>query len=197
MTWGTPGRPGRPTHLDRPTSTDLVAPSRSTSCSSRPESPRVARPSRSARQNSIEKGARDAPRGDFRPFRVNFRVDFRGFSRLHRASDSTRVAMGQTSVFAGRRSTSEGSLTLRKNRKSMKVVEKSLRRRCANEPREENSIFSFPDASWRQFRSTRRAPGRSRAPLLASRGALGDPPGVPGARRGHPERLPGPILNRF
>ena len=50
-------------------------------------------------------GARDAPRGDFRRFRVDFRVDFRGFSRLHRASDSTRSAKGRTSVFVGRRGT--------------------------------------------------------------------------------------------
>ena len=113
-------RPGRPTDPKRPTSTDSVAPSRSTSRSSRPESPRVARPSRSERQKSTEKGARDAPRHDFRRFLVDFRVDFRGFSRLHRASDSTRSAKGRTSVFAGRRSTFKGSQTSQKNRKSTK-----------------------------------------------------------------------------
>ena len=92
-------------------------------------------------------GARDAPRGDFRRFRVDFRVDFRGFSRLHRASDSTRSAKGRTSVFAGRRSTLEGSQTWRKSRKSTKIAEKSIRHRFANKPHEKNSIFSLLDAA--------------------------------------------------
>ena len=34
-----------------------------------------------------------APRHDLRRFRVNFRVDFRRFSRLYRASESTRCVM--------------------------------------------------------------------------------------------------------
>ena len=34
----------------------------------------------------------DVPRHDLRRFRVNFRVDFRRFSRLYRASESTRCA---------------------------------------------------------------------------------------------------------
>ena len=211
-----PGRATWPTDSPRPTHFDRLG--RSRSRSSRPESPRVARPSRSERQKSTEKGARDAPRRDFRRFRVDFRVDFRGFSRLHRASDSTRSAKGRTSVLTGRRGTKHIFRTLRKNRKSTKIVEKSLRRRFANEPREENSIFSLPDATWRRFWSPRRAPGRSWAHFLASPGALGDPPGAPGARRGrpktllrrsqdasgtllgatgHPERVPGPILTRF
>ena len=97
--------------------------------------------------------------------------------------------MGQTSVFASRRSTSEGSLTLRKSRKSTKIVEKSLRRRCANEPRENKSIFSLLDATCCRFWSPRGAPRRSRAPFLASRGALGQSPDTPGAHRGRPKTL--------
>ena len=206
------------THLDRPTSTDSVALSRSTSRSSRPELPRVARPSRSERQKSTEKGARDARRRDFRRFLVDFRVAFRGFSRLHRASDSTRSAKGRTFVFADRRSTLKGSQTLQKNQKSTKIDEKSLRQCFANAQRGEKSIFPLPDATWCRFWSPRRAPRRSRAPFLASRGTLGNPPDAPAARRGRsgtlprrsqdafgtlldatgcPERVPGTIFIRF
>ena len=147
MLRGPPRDLADPTDPDRPTSTDLVAPSRSPSRPSRPESLRVARPSRFERPKSTEKVARDAPRRDFRRFRVDFRVDFRGFSRLHRASDSTRSAKGRTSVFAGMRSTSEGSQTLRKNRKSTQIDNKSLRQCFANESPEQNSKFSLPGAT--------------------------------------------------
>ena len=50
---------------------------------------------------------------------------FTGFSRLRRASHSTRSAEGRTSVFTGRHSTSKGSQTSLKPRKSMKINEKS------------------------------------------------------------------------
>ena len=88
-----------PTGLDRPTSTGLIAPSCSPSRSSCPESLQVARPSRFERQKSIEKLARAAPRHDFRRFWLDFGTNFSSFSRLHRASDSTRSAKGRTSVF--------------------------------------------------------------------------------------------------
>ena len=178
---------GRP---DRPTSTDLVAPSRSPSRSSRLESLRVARPSRFERPKSTEKLAQAAPRRDFRRFRVDLGTDFSGFSRLHRASDLTRSAKGRTSVFAGRRSTFKGSQTLQKNQKSKKIDEKSFRRCFANAPRKKNSIFPLPDATWRRFWSSQCAPECSRAPFLTFRGALRDSLGAPGARRGRPKTLP-------
>ena len=54
---------------------------------------------RSIVQKSTEKGARAAPRHDFRRFRVDFRIDFRCFPRLHRASDSTRCVNRFFDVF--------------------------------------------------------------------------------------------------
>ena len=87
-----------------------------------------------------------------------------------------------------------------------------------NEPRYKNSIFSLPDVTWRRFWSPWRAPGRSRALFLASRGVLWDPTGAPGASQGRretllgrsrdasgtllgsmgcPERVPGSIFIRF
>ena len=176
---GHPARPGRPdsprpTHFER-----LGRSSRSPSRSSRPESLRVARPSRFERPKSTEKLARAAPRRDFRRFCLDFGVDFRRFSRLPRASDSTHSAKGRTSVFAGRRSTFKGSQTLQKNRKSTKIDETSLRRCFTNAQREENSMFPLPDATWRRFWSSRRAPRRSRVLLSAlerSRAILDAPP---------------------
>ena len=187
---GLDAQPGRPSDPDRPTSTDLVAPSRSPSRPSRPESLQVARPSRFERPKSIEKVARTAPRRNFRRFWLDFGTDFSGFSRLHRASDSTRSAKGRTSVFAGRRSTFKGSQTSPKKRKSTKIDEKLLRRCFANALHAESSIFPFSDATWRRFWSPRRAPRRSRAPFLACRVALGDSPGPPGERRGRSVMLP-------
>ena len=110
-------------------------------------------------------------------------VEFRGFSRLLRTSDATRSAKGRPSVFAGMRSTLEGSQASQKNQKLTKIVGKSVRQRFANEPSENNSIFSLADATRRRFWSPRLSPERSRALLWASRAALGDSPGVPGARR--------------
>ena len=160
---------GRPIRFDRP---------------GRPESPRVARPSCFERPKSSEKGARDAPRRDFQRILVDFRIDFGGFSRLHRASDSTRSAKGRTSIFADRCSTFKGSQTLQKKQKSTKIDEQSLRQCFANAQCGENSIVPLPDATWCRFWSPRCAPRRSRAPFLASRGILGDPPDAPAARRG-------------
>ena len=71
------------------------------------------------------------------------------------------------------------------------IVKNTCRKGFASEPRDKNSIFSLPDDLWRRFWSPRRAPGRSRASFLASRGALGDPSGTPGARRGRSGTLPG------
>jgi hypothetical protein len=87
----------------------------------------------------------------FRRFRVDLGTDFSGFSRLHRASDSTRSVKGRTSVFAGRRSTFKGSQTLQKERKSTKIHNQLLRRCFANAQHEENSIFPLSDATWRRF----------------------------------------------
>ena len=131
---------------------------------------------------------------------------------------STRSAKARTFVFAGRRSTFKASRTLQKNRKSTNIDEKSLRRCFANALHEGNSIFPLSDATWCRFWSPRHAPRRSRAPFLASRGTLGDPPDAPAARRGRsgtlprrsrdafgtlldatgcPERVPGTIFTRF
>ena len=55
-----------------------------------------------------------------RRFQDDFGVDFRRFSRLHSAVDSTCNAKGRTLVFADRCGTSEGSLTSRKPQKSIK-----------------------------------------------------------------------------
>ena len=144
-----------------------------------------------------EKGAQAAPRRDFRRFRVDFGIDFRCFSRSHRPSDVTRSANGRTLDFADRRGTLEGSLTLRKNQKSMKNDGRSLRRRFANEPREKNSMFALPGATWRRFWRPRSVPRRSSALFLASRAALGAPPGDPGARRGRSATLPRRSRNAF
>ena len=117
------------------------------------------------------------------------------FSRLQCTSGTTRSAQGRTSVFAGRRSTSGTSQTLRKHRKTAKICEKSLRRRFANAPSEQNSLFALPDATRSRFWLSRHVPDRSWAPLEASRDALGDPPGAPGTRRGPPEMLPRRLLD--
>ena len=111
---------------------------------------------------------------------------------------------------------------LEKQRKSdpklTTIVEKTFRKRFANAPREENSIFSLTNATWRRFWSPRRAVGRSRALFLVSRCVLGSLLGGPGACRGRPgtrarrsrdafgtllgasgrpERVPGSILVQF
>ena len=108
-----PARPGiEPARLDRPRATHFA---------------RLGRPGDPARPTSIDLGAgatpRDPLRHGFRRFRVDFATDFRRFSMLHRASDSTRSAKGRTSVFAGMRSTSEGSQTLRQTRKSTRMLQ--------------------------------------------------------------------------
>ena len=159
----------------------------------RPDSPRVA-PSRSTdplRAAKVDrKGRPSVPETRFSTILGRFWKDFRRFSRLLRAIGATRSAKGRTSVFASRRSTLEGSQTLQKNQKLTKIVEKSVRRRFANEPSEKNSIFSLADATRRRFWSPRPSPERSRAPLWASRAVLGDSPGAPGARRGRSRDAP-------
>ena len=161
---GTPRDLTDPTHLDRPTSTDFALRVARRVASSRPESLRVARPRRLSRlqtariarpwhferQNLSEKCARERPRRDFRGFRVAFRVDFRGFSRLRCASDSTRSAKGRTPVFADRHSISGRFSILLKNRRSTKIFEKSLRRACATQAHAKNSNFSLPAANRRR-----------------------------------------------
>ena len=108
---------------------------------------------------------------------------------MRRTSDLTRSANGRTLDFAGRRGTSEGSQTLRKNRKSMKNGDKTLRQCFANAPCRKNSLLALPDTTERRFWLLRRAPGRSWASSLASRAALGNPPDALGARQGRSETL--------
>ena len=104
---------------------------------------------------------------------------------------------GRTLDFADRRGTLEGSQTLRKARKCTKINGKSLRRHFTNEPRGKKSIFALPGATWRRFWRPRSAPGCSRTLLLASRAALGDPPGDPGACPERSETLPRRIQDAF
>ena len=70
-----------------------------------------------------------------------------------------------------------GTCAYRRSRKSMKIDEKSLRPCFVNALRGKNAIFSLSGATRRRFWPPGGAPERSRAPLAASRGALGDPPG--------------------
>ena len=134
-------------------------------------------PSRFERPNSTDKGT-------FSSISVDFGIDFRRFSRRHRASNSTCRAKRQTFVFAGRRSTLEGSLAVRRAQTSTQFDAKSFRRWCANEPRgkELDSI----------------APGRDFASILVTsaciRALLGARSGVPGRSWGPSEvfrRAPG------
>ena len=75
------------------------------------------------RQKSVDKGAREGPRRDFRRFWVDFGIDFRRFSRKRRASDATCSAHGRTLDFADRRGTLEGSPTLGKIKNRQKSTE--------------------------------------------------------------------------
>ena len=177
--------------------TDLVAASRLTETFRATKVDGIARPSRLKRQKSTDRGAREGPRRDSRRFRVDFGIYFHCFSRQHCASDVTRSASGRTLDFADRRGTLEGSQTLRKTRKCTTIDGKSLRRHFTNEPRGKKSIFALPGATWRRFWRPRSAPGCSRTLLLASRAALGDPLGDPGACWGRPEMLPRRFWDAF
>ena len=117
-------------------------------------------------------------------------IEFRWFSTLHRAYKSTRNATGQTSIFADRRDTLEGSQALRQNRKSTKFNENTIQQCFSHESRVKISIFSPPGTTWRRFLSHRRVPEPSWAFVWTSRGALPDAPGAPQARRGCPKTLP-------
>ena len=76
---------------------------------------------------------------------------FRRFLRCHRAGDWTRCAQCRTFVFAGRRSTLEGSQTRQNNAKSCKLERSSLGRPFTSEPREKSSMFSIPSATQPRF----------------------------------------------
>ena len=115
---------------------------------------------------------------------------FRSFLTCHGAGDSTCCAQGRTFVFAGRRTTLEGSQARQKNAKSRKLDRTLLGRRFASEPRARSSPFSIPCASQPRFSSPRRAPRRSKALLLVPRGDLGDPLGAAGTFRERPDMLP-------
>ena len=136
------------------------------------------------RQKSVNKGAREGPRRDFRRFWVDFRVNFHVFSRQHRASEVTRRANGRTLGFADRRGTLEGLQTLQKNRNSTKIVEKQIRKQGASEACNKNALFPLAEAPRSQFWSARGAPRRSRAVFLALRVALEHSPGTPGTLPG-------------
>ena len=92
-------------------------------------------------QKSTEKIARLAARRRFRWFWEDLRVDFRRFPRLRRASESIRSAKSRTSVFASRRSTSEGSPSFCEHPKSKELVENSHQKRFAIMLHEKYSIF--------------------------------------------------------
>ena len=113
---------------------------------------------------------------------------FRSFLTCHGTGDSTRCAQGRTFVFAGRRSTLEGSQARQKHAKSRKLDRSLLGRRFASELRARSSPFSIPCASQPRFSSPRRAPRRSKAVLLEPRGDLGDPFGLLGCAGDAPRR---------
>ena len=89
-------------------------------------------------------GLPGAPETRFPTISGRFSADFQGFSRLRRAIDLACSAKGRTSVFIGRRGTKQRFRILRKSRKSMKIVEKSLQQACRDQLCEKTSIFSLP-----------------------------------------------------
>ena len=218
-----------PTDPDRPTSTDLVAPSRSPSRPSRLESLQVARPSRFERPKSTEKVARAAPRRDFRRFLVDFGVDFRGFSLLTARAFLDSIFESIFVLFRGflTRASRLASKwpTLAKHccgrcfvRVRLRVLEPKIDRSSPRE-RSPNALREHPKIdrksgenrpkiglrvnrakTTRFFCSRTRLgidfgrrgalPGAPGRPFLAFRGALGDPPGTPGGRRGRSGTLP-------
>ena len=175
-------------------------------------------PADKSRANGAPKRPRGAIFDDLGSILASIFNVLRCFLRCHRAGDWTRCAQCRTFVFAGRRSTLEGSQARQKHAKSRKLDRSLLGRRFASELRARSSPFSIPCASQPRFSSPRRAPRRSKALLLVPRGDLGDPLGAAGARWGRPKTLPrrswdslgellgcrrafrgglGPILTRF
>ena len=84
----------------------------------------------------------------FRIFCIDSESVFCHYSRFLRTGDATRSAKSRTFVFAGRRSTSEGSQRLRRKKKSLKIDKESFRCRFAQEPHGKNTMFPLPDATW-------------------------------------------------
>ena len=115
----------------------------------------------------------------FSTFFVVFDVPWRG--RL----DSLRT--GPNLVFAGRRSTLEGSQARQNNVNSKSLDRPLLGRRFASEPRARSSPFSVSCASQPRCSSPRLAPRRSKALLVVPRGDLGDPLVAAGAHWGCPK----------
>ena len=153
-------------------------------------SPRTACSSPSSTQSRATRPpgrARQAIFDDLGSILASTFVLFRGFSRCHGAGDSTRCARARTFVFAGRRSTLEGSQARQKNAKSRKFDRTSLGRRFASEPLARSSPFSIPCVSLPRFSSPRRPPRRSEALLLVPGGGLEDSLGAAGMRRGSPK----------
>ena len=116
--------------------------------------------------------------------------EFHGFLGQERASESIRSAKSRTSVFASRRSTSDGSLSFGASPKSTEIVENSHRKRFSIMLHGKYSILSLPDVPWNRFWPLRPAPGRSWALSLAFLGAFVDSLSARGAHRGLPETLP-------
>ena len=126
-------------------------------------------PPRTARSKSLErpklsdKAARASPTSHFRRFDLGSMLAsvfdvFRSCLTCRGPGDSTRCAQGRTFVFAGRRSTLEGSQARQKHAKSRKLDRTLLGRRFASEPRARSSPFSIPCASQPRFSLPRRAP---------------------------------------
>ena len=148
----------------------------------------------------------------------DFRVHFRRFSRLHRASESTCSTMSRTSVFAGRRGTKQGFRIVRQSQTSTKIDANLLRPCFATELRVKNLTLSLKGATSRRFWSPRAFPDVCGRRFWASWSAVGHSLGAPEACRGRPEtplrrsmdtfgtlwgatgcptRILGPILPRF
>ena len=115
---------------------------------------------------------------------------FRSFLTCHSTGDSTRCAQGRTFVFAGRRSTLEGSQARQKNGKLRKLDRTLLGRRFASEPRARSSpFFHSVCVSASIFVASARyqtlqgapvsAPGRPWGPSWCCWGALGTPQDAP------------------
>ena len=112
---------------------------------------RSSRSTEELRATKVDREGRPSvPETRFSTILGRFGSRFSCFSRLLHASDSTRSANGRTSVFAGRRGTKQRFRIWRKNRKSTNIVEKLLRRACATQPCDKNSIFPISAANQRR-----------------------------------------------
>ena len=148
------------------------------------------RPTEPLRATKVDRQGRPSgPEKRFSICWIDFGTNFCSFSRLHRASDSTRGTKGRTFVFAGRCSTFKDSQALHKISKHARIEEKSRPCSFAHETGEDNMIFSLRGATWRRFWLPRRSPECFWALFLAPRDVFADTRDPPGARRGRPKTL--------